>query len=164
MERRAGRVLLLIVLGLVSGALSVPERGWAAGARTRQTHACIFDHVALRTKTGTCRPRARVYPAYVRNKVERAVYDSSLIFGMPYQVLLTIAQCESGLNPHASNGRHFGLFQFAPATFHRGRARMRRDTGIIARSYWSPLDSSYVAGYLFATGQAKSWSCEPASG
>jgi hypothetical protein len=116
----------------------------------------------LRTRPGKCRPRAKAYPATVVGRVRRAVYDGALTFGIPYKVLLRIAQCESGLNARARGYGYYGLFQFAPDTFHRGAAQMLQATGIRARSYWSPLDSSYVAGYLFAVGEAPSWSCEPA--
>jgi hypothetical protein len=83
-----------------------------------------------------------------------------LLFGIPYEVFLRIATCESGLNPHASNGSTFGLFQFAPATFERGADDLLANTGVVVHNYWNALDNSYVAGYLFATGQSPQWSCE----
>lgn len=164
MERRAVRALLAAVLFSLAGSLAPPAVGWTAGARTGQTHSCIYNHAMLRTNPGSCQPRARVYPVYVKGKVRRAIYDGALIFGIPFQLLLTIGRCESGLNPHASNGRRFGLFQFAPETFRRAAFRMRKEIGVVAHSYWNPLDSSYAAGYLFATGYSLSWSCEQASG
>ena len=96
--------------------------------------------------------------------MQHSIYDSSLVFGIPYAVLLNIAKCESSLNPRASNGSHFGLFQFAPTTFRRAAARLQTTTGLAAKSYWNPLDSSYVAGFMFATGDAQRWSCEPPVG
>jgi Transglycosylase SLT domain len=92
--------------------------------------------------------------------VRRAIYDSSLIFGMPYSVLLNLARCESALNPRATDGVHYGLFQFLPSTFREGSGSMRSMTGITAANYWRPLDSAYVAGYLFATGHSPRWQCE----
>jgi hypothetical protein len=118
--------------------------------------------MTLYTRPGTCRPRAKVYPVSVKGGAEKAIYDSALTFGIPYRILLTIGRCESGLNPHASNGSHFGLFQFDPATFTTAVTLLRRDTGIVARTYWSARDSSYAAGYLFATGNSPAWSCETA--
>lgn len=120
---------------------------------------CIFDHAMLRTAPDRCRPRARVYPRGVAGKIKRAIYDSALIFGVPYPVLLRIARCESGLNPRATYGDHFGLFQFVPPTFVGGARSMRASTGISARSLWNPLDASYVAGYLFAVGESPRWAC-----
>lgn len=131
----------------------------ASGMRSAQTQVCVYDHQSLKTEPRACRPRARVYPSYVKGTVKKAIYDSSLVFGVPFATLLAIARCESSLNPKASNGTHFGLFQFAPATFKRAVAQLRSAAGLSARSYWNPLDSSYAAGFLFVTGQASSWTC-----
>jgi hypothetical protein len=79
---------------------------------------------------------------------------------MPYSVLLAIGKCESGLDPGARNGSHYGLFQFVPETFRLASSRMVKETGVVARSYWSARDSSYAAGYLFATGLSRDWACE----
>jgi hypothetical protein len=91
--------------------------------------------------------------------VRRAIYDSVLVVGIPYAVMLRIARCESHLDPDASNGTHFGLYQFAPMTFLQGATYLYRDVGILARTYWSGRDSSYVAAYLFAIGHSPQWAC-----
>jgi len=159
MEGSAARALSALALGLLA---ALPLFTSTARAESGSGHArdCVFDHQALRTAPGTCRPHAIAYPSSVRGKVQHAIYDSALIFGVPYRILLKIARCESGLNPRADSGVYHGLFQFLPETFRRGAAMMRHDTGIVAHSIWKPWDSSSVAGYLFAVGQAPSWSCE----
>jgi hypothetical protein len=131
----------------------------ATGMRLAQARVCVYDHETLKSEPQVCRPRARAYPGYVHSSVQKAIYDSALVFGVPYKILLTIARCESSLNPNASNGTHFGLFQFLPATFKRARRQLRLAVGLTAKSYWNPLDSSYAAGFLFVTGQATSWVC-----
>ncbi len=156
--------MLLIVCIVASLVLTGVRATHAQGTHSGQNSACIFDHMTLRSPTKTCRPRAKAYPSTVVGAVQRSIYDSSLIFGIPYAVLLNIAKCESSLNPRARNGTHFGLFQFAPATFRQAAARLQATTGLAARSYWNPLDSSYVAGFMFATGDAPRWSCEPPIG
>jgi hypothetical protein len=166
MERRAWCAVLVCVALIAAGSSA-----WTSGrpvvlasGERAQAHACIFDHQSLRTAPNTCRPRAKAYPPKVVTVAERAVYDSALTFGIPYPILLAIARCESDLDPRASNGKRFGLFQFAPATFRRAAVELRVESGIVARSYWNALDASYAAGYLFATGQSLSWDCERASG
>jgi hypothetical protein len=144
---------LLIIVCSTAGSQAAVEQ------RPGHSSTCIFDHMMLRTASGVCRPKARVYPANVQGRVKHAIYDSALIFGVPYPILLRIARCESGLNPQASYSGHYGLFQFLPDTFHGGAQRMHVETGIAAHSYWNPADSSYVAGYLFAIGKAPSWGC-----
>lgn len=136
----------------------------AAGTHSGESTPCIFDHMTLRSPATVCRPRAKAYPSNVRGAVKRSIYDSSLTFGIPFSILLKIARCESALNPRASNGNHFGLFQFAPETFRAAAARLRASTGVTARTYWNPLDSAYVAGFMFVTGNAQRWSCEPPIG
>lgn len=161
MERMVRSALCALVLGLCPALGVAQQRAQAGELRTAQS-ACIFDHTNLWTAPGTCRPHARAYPATMHSSVRRAIYDSALTFGVPFPVLLKIGKCESSLNPRASNGTHFGLFQFARDTFKRAIVLMKTDTGISARSVWSPLDSSYAAGYLFATGHSPAWTCETA--
>ena len=160
MQGNTRRVLLTLlsaalVFPLASG---FPER--AGATRHSETkNICVFDHTSLQSPPGTCRPEAVAYPAGVTGRVRQAIYDSAMTFGVPYTVLLAIAQCESSLNPRAIDGQHFGLFQFLPSTFRSGKHAMRAMTGIQARSYWNPLDASYVAGFLFAVGKADRWAC-----
>jgi hypothetical protein len=160
MKGRARRALLSIALGIVPTLCATTIPGQAAGTRQAPERPCIFDHVSLRTTPGECQPRALSYPKSVKGVVRRAIYDSALVYGIPYRILLRIARCESGLNPGATDGMHFGLYQFLPDTFSRGAAEMQSMTGITAGSYWRPLDSAYVAGFLFAVGQSPRWECQ----
>ena len=159
MEARIRPLASVLVSSLVLALVLVPGRGVAASRPHAVSHDCVFDHSLLRTAPGICQPRAKSYPKTVNTPVERAVFDSARLFGVPYKLLLGIAECESDLNPYASNGSHYGLFQFLPSTFRNGRLMMRSMTGVVARSPWRPLDASYVAGFLFAYGEATSWSC-----
>lgn len=151
----------VLAMGLLLGALAVPvlREPVATAAPSGRSHACIFDHQTLRTAPGKCRPRARAYPEAVSTGIQKAIYDSSLTFSVPYDVLLQLAQCESGLQSHASSHGHYGLYQFAPATFRDGASRMKKETGIAAKSYWNALDAAYVAAYLFVVRQSNLWSC-----
>ena len=157
-----------IPIALAVGVFAVlqvqPVHGNAAALRAKGGHVCVFDHLMLTSAPGTCRPLAKSYPPSVGGPVRRAIYDAALTFGIPYRILLRIAFCESALHPWAVNGTHYGLFQFYPATFIRGELLMRSETGIVSSSYWDARDASYVAGYLFATGHARRWACEPPAG
>lgn len=161
MERRALRSLLAALwLSALAASADRPPGAARAQGQAKSNATCIFDHMALRSSSHACRPRAKAYPSGVTGRVRKAIYDASLTFGMPYTVLLQIASCESGLNPRATNGNHYGLFQFVPDTFKRAARQLRATTGIAARSYWNPLDSAYVAGFMFVTGQSRRWACE----
>ena len=158
MEGQSLRVLLVPVL--VVAAVGASQTGpVAVTARPGHAPSCIYDHQSLRTASGTCRPHAKSYPSDVTGKVKHAIYDSSLLFSIPYSLLLQIAKCESGLNPRAAHAGHYGLFQFLPTTFSAGATQLRRGTGVKVKSYWNPLDAAYVAGYLFVAGQINQWSC-----
>jgi hypothetical protein len=139
------------------------DSGGTAAARAKphdqSPRICVFDRMSLHSAPGTCRPQATSYPPNVTGSVKRAIYDSAMTFGVPYQVLLEIAKCESSLNPNARDGKHYGLFQFLPSTFREGQRAMQTMTGIQAHTYWNPLDASYVAGFLFAVGKANRWAC-----
>lgn len=156
MEIFCARVLstVALCLGVVLGF-----SGTALGQTAPPEHGCAFDRMMLTTRRGVCRPRALSYPSRVHTGVQKAIYDASLTFDVPYPILLKVARCESGLNPKARYRGHFGLYQFLPATFKQGKRLMVRDTGITAHSYWNARDSAYVAGYLFAVGHAPSWTC-----
>lgn len=156
MEGKLRYILCALALGI--SMLLTLDAARAAGT-PHPSHACVYDSQMLTSPSRICRPRAISYPSTVDTGVQKAIYDASLLFGVPYNLLEKVAQCESGLNPKARGHGYFGLFQFAPSTFRRGAAQMRADTGVPAKSYWSARDSSYVAAYLFAIGKAPSWSC-----
>lgn len=62
------------------------------------------------------------------------------------------AWCESRLNPAASNGTHFGLFQFAPSTYattpYAGRG-----------SIWSAKWNALAAAWMQRVGRGNEWVC-----
>jgi hypothetical protein len=161
MKRRAGCALFALAFGILPLLDLAPAHGLAArGTHSAQRPACVYDHMTMRTLPGICRPRAIRYPPNVRGGVKRSIYDSALTFGMPYKVLYAVAKCESSLNPKASYLGHYGLYQFLPDTFRRAAAELQREMGVTATSYWSALDASYAAGYLFVTGESRNWTCE----
>lgn len=160
MQRRRSKVRFAVLCAtiwfpLIGGGTASAQ----AKSHNRRPHICVYDRMSLHSAPGTCRPEATTYPPNVTGSVKRAIYDSAMTFGVPYEVLLGIAQCESSLNPRARNGQHYGLFQFLPSTFRGGQRAMRAMTGIQAHTFWNPLDASYVAGFLFAVGKADRWAC-----
>jgi hypothetical protein len=64
----------------------------------------------------------------------------------------SIAWCESRLSPYASNGTHFGLFQFDWQTW-RGSPYARRG------SVWSAKWNALAAAWYLRHGQASRWVC-----
>lgn len=156
----AGPLRWVLVLALVGMCGSILTGHGAQAQRPVRHQTCIYDHYVLKTSKKACRPRARTYPAYITGAVERSIYDAALTFGVPYRLLFRIATCESGLQPTATNGSHFGLFQFRTDTFAQNTVLMRHFTGILAHSVWNARDSSYVAAFMFADDHHFEWTCQ----
>jgi hypothetical protein len=122
-----------------------------AGPRSRR-----LPHVAPRVSP----PRIPVAPgppcAVVECAPLTAIHWAAARWGASDPALVRVAQCESGLNPHAYNagGGFSGLFQFLPATYW-AYARLAGET----RSYWSASGSADVAAWMFAHGLANQWAC-----
>lgn len=72
-------------------------------------------------------------------------------WGVSGDWMVSIARCESGLNPRAYNprGPYIGLFQFLASTF-----RANGGTNI-----YDPADQANVTAKMLAHGQAHQWSC-----
>ena len=64
----------------------------------------------------------------------------------------SIAWCESRLRPWASNGTHFGLFQFDRATWSASPYARRG-------SPWSAKWASLATAWFLRRGQASRWVC-----
>ena len=64
----------------------------------------------------------------------------------------SIAWCESRMDPGASNGTHFELFQFDWGTW-RGQPYARRG------SVWSPKWASLATAWYLRNGQGSRWVC-----
>lgn len=62
------------------------------------------------------------------------------------------AWCESRLDPGASNGTHFGLFQFAPSTY-ASTPYARRG------SIWSAKWNALAAAWMQRVGRGNEWVC-----
>ena len=91
---------------------------------------------------------ARTYPA---NSVIGIIYAAANRWGVSGSWMVSIARCESGLNPRSYNpsGPYYGLFQFLMSTFvHNGGTNI-----------WDPADQANIAAKMLAHGQAYQWSC-----
>jgi hypothetical protein len=67
--------------------------------------------------------------------------------------MLNRAMCESTLNHRASNGTHFGLYQFLPSTW-------RNETSYGSHSYWSAKWNALGAAEMESKGMGDQWVCQ----
>jgi soluble lytic murein transglycosylase-like protein len=102
----------------------------------------------------TAPPTSRPAPASTGTSssggdIEAIITAAAQAEGIDPSWLISTAECESGLNPNASNGAgpYDGLFQFLPSTFaaHGGG------------DIWDPTQQAQIAATMFANGESGEW-------
>jgi resuscitation-promoting factor RpfB len=109
------------------------------------------------TPAPTPRPTARQTPNIpsapppAPGTIQAIIQAAAAKWGVSYPWMLKIAQCESGLNPHAYNpaGPYYGLYQFLMSTF-----KANGGTDI-----WDPVQQADITAKMLAHGQAHQWGC-----
>jgi len=89
--------------------------------------------------------------SYPPGSVAAIIYAAAARWGVSGSWMVSIARCESGLNPRSYNprGPYYGLFQFLTSTFvHNGGTNI-----------WDAADQANIAAKMLAHGQAWQWSC-----
>jgi len=135
---------------LITAASSVMLALPAAAPAACQTKACA-ERVHLREF------EERDYELRHRcnHSVEACIDRAAHLHGVNRWLLRRRAWCESRLNPGASNGSHFGLFQFASSTW-ASTPYARRG------SVWSPKWNALGAAWMQRVGRGGEWACYPA--
>lgn len=80
------------------------------------------------------------------------IRDAANRYHVSYALMLNRAVCESTLNHLASNGTHFGLYQFLPTTW-------RGETSYGSHSYWSARWNALGAAEMQSKGMGDQWQC-----
>ena len=89
-------------------------------------------------------------PPVPSGSIAEIIQNAALEYGADPAYLISIATCESGLNPNAVNpAGYYGLFQFHPGTW--------ASNGY--GSIWDPVAQSRTAARMIAGGQASAWGC-----
>ncbi|MHB1501057.1 MAG: transglycosylase SLT domain-containing protein [Candidatus Dormibacteria bacterium] len=84
--------------------------------------------------------------------IKQIIWAAAQKYKVSYAWLLSVAQCESGLDPtnvNRSSGAS-GLFQFMPATF----------AGHGGTDIWSPTQQANIAAQMFSIGESSEWVCK----
>src|SRR5271155_5514884 len=79
------------------------------------------------------------------SNVPACIHEASSRWHVSYSQMLGRARCESSLNHLASNGTHFGLYQFLPSTW-------SGETSYGSHSYWSAKWNALGAAEMQARG------------
>lgn len=81
-------------------------------------------------------------------------------FQLDPSLLVSIADCESGLNPTATNHIYAGLFQFSPNTWESTRTHMGENPDQGLR--FDPAEAIKTAAFKIANGGISAWkNCNP---
>lgn len=95
--------------------------------------------------------------------IEHVIRSAAEEFGVPGDLLMAIARCESGLRPDAKSRQSTasGLFQYLDFTWERARTRLY-ERGIDTEPYgpqdvWNPIATSRVTANVVAEGGLSWW-------
>ena len=174
-KRHAVRITLLVTAAALAGfpgadfglrLLEVPTRALAAVAGAAEpsggieTTESAAGMIRFRRQVFELRPTPTPSPTETEETTETLVaadysgsvteiiYAAAAEFGLSGSYLLSVASCESGLNPSAYNpaGYH-GLFQFDQSTW----------AGYGYGSIYDPVAQARTAAELLAAGQSSRW-------
>jgi soluble lytic murein transglycosylase-like protein len=84
--------------------------------------------------------------------IKQIIWAAGQKYNVSYSWLLSVAECESGLDPTAVNRSSgaSGLFQFMPATFY----------GHGGTDIWNPTQQADIAAKMFSIGESSEWVCK----
>jgi soluble lytic murein transglycosylase-like protein len=115
--------------------------------RPKPTPSAAPSVASVTEETPSTIPVVPVAPA---GSISGIIQAAAAEYGVDPGYLLSIASCESGLNPNAYNpAGYYGLFQFAEATW----------AGNGYGSIWDPVAQSRTAARMIAGGGAGAWGC-----
>lgn len=121
--------------------------------QVRQLAQCQHSSAATRNVTALGRHLAALQRARwcSNSNVVACIRAAAVRWNVSFSLMLNRAMCESTLNPYASNGTHFGLYQFLPSTWD--------GTPYRNHSYNSAKWSSLAAALMQHEGQGGQWAC-----
>lgn len=87
-------------------------------------------------------------PIYASGSISAVIAEAASEFGLSSSYLVAVAECESGLNPHAYNAAgYYGLFQFDETTW----------AAYGYGSIYDPVAQARTAARLLAAGESSRW-------
>lgn len=105
--------------------------------------------------TPTPYPQPKANDAYAAEQINQFFDQFATQYAIDPHVLRHIAQCESGLNPHAQNLSYGGLFQFSPGSWETFRNLLGKDTNANLR--FDAKEAIETAAYALHVGRGAIW-------
>jgi len=87
--------------------------------------------------------------------VPAVIAQAASEYGVDGDIMVKIAQCESGLRPQAVNGPYAGIFQFEPGTWVSNRNAMGLDPNPALR--YDPVEAAKTAAFKMARDGYGAW-------
>ena len=154
-------VLWIVALGAgVPGATAILDwtgqaldgsRAHAITGHPRAVGAGVVHAKEMKAELHTAQAKQAASPSpdpIVANSTTGIIYAAAAEFGLDPAYLLSVASCESGLNPTAYNAAGYhGLFQFDQTTW----------AAYGYGSIYDPTAQSRTAARLIAAGQSSRW-------
>ena len=142
-------------LDLVQSAMAPQAKTALRGIETSESAASLlrFRNKVIKGRPNPSpapdsSPTAAEGPAAPADSITGLIYAAAAEFGLHGDYLLSVAQCESNLNPTAVNSvGYYGLFQFDEATW----------SAYGYGSIYDPVAQAYTAARLIAAGQTSRW-------
>lgn len=137
---------------------ALEQRAHEAGklrAQIRRERAVHARQLAATVRRERAKRRAAVRRVLrssgATGNVDHAIEVAAATYGVSEARLRSVARCESGFNPGASNGQYLGLFQFGTPLW---------STTPVARfSRTDPYAAALGAAWAFSRGMSGHWAC-----
>jgi soluble lytic murein transglycosylase-like protein len=127
-----------------AGAFDTTE----AAAGMKRFQRGLFRKRPTPSPTFSPSPSMAGSPAPIEGTVEDVIFEAAAEFGLSGTYLVSVAECESHLNPHAYNpAGYYGLFQFDDQTW----------SAYGYGSVYDPVAQARTAARLIAAGQSSRW-------
>ncbi|MFN2587003.1 MAG: transglycosylase SLT domain-containing protein [Actinomycetota bacterium] len=157
-----GASVVAMILGVPGSNLSADmlgrlglDKAQLKGVETTESAAGLmkfrggtFQMRPVETPSPSSHAGAAEAPAAPAGSIAEIVYSAAAEYGISGEYLLSVAACESGLNPSAVNpAGYYGLFQFGSGTW------ATEGYG----SIYDPVAQARTAARMLAGGQASRW-------
>jgi hypothetical protein len=138
-------------------ALFAPLRPHPPAEPCASVPACRSEVAHLRSAVRWQRHARRALEQRLRRRwaptALYAIHLASRVYGVSEQAMRSVASCESGLDPFATNGQYAGIFQESPGFISA--------TPLAGLSRFDPLAAALAAASVVRAEGWRQWTCQP---
>ncbi|MDQ3099107.1 MAG: transglycosylase family protein [bacterium] len=131
-----------------------PSPSSSATSSVPATESAMLKSSPPLEPSATPKPEPKIQPIS-KAEIEKLFVEYADQYKIDKEQLKRISQCESGLNPNATNMYYGGLFQFSPASWKGYRRLMGKRTDPELR--FDAEASINTAAFMISTGRTSAW-------